>query len=824
MPKIPLYNRTGQPTQELATGNLGPRASIDAFASPSQAVARLGQTIGRAGAQYSDQMNEFESQKAKIQFEFEKAEQDAETEKVFDETLLDYNQKSSDLRRDNLDTTTGGFRGVHDEFNKRFLQEIDARTDLAERQKRTIKSKLMPTLISEMGKGEKEAFGRGLVVRGQTKDQSIQNKIENATQFGPNHPERKRLTAEIEQDILRAERDNLKIRFSVNSVKTAFELKDYQTRIIAAQTSNDVDGILRELTNSATLGYQSKSSLRSLGKTRKGEIRGDAAEAVTSGLQTLDVSFEDQDILTKAARDGDVYTGVDDTGSEVVIDFSTLDAGQRSTVEFTTIPKYFKDIEDSISQDLVSTALDNYEVSEERGIGEFALNYSDEARALHNKTDTELAEIGVETAKQIVNDVSNNITSGDFDAGVAASRLQAMENLLSTEFGGNVPFIENVALKNDAQNVMSNIASARKSLATAAKKQNKIINAEQAFVKGTVDLESQALDLSEPEKQQAITNVLARESDIQEQLQLLQENAVSSEQFSKILVRGISRLSDVNKTELDDDDRQAISLFENMQVRPGMLNNHLKGDDLRRWKSFGILSDIYGFEGALQQMKTQRDEIDVNIRMADIENQLDISIDEVTEKPWYKFDLDPPQNVGDMLLGIKNLTREYIRMNIPSDDALEQAAADYFESHQLVRNIMIPKADFPKGLRKNVIDNISEIADIVVDDFVRLNPTLFEDSDLEPENIGIRPISNTIDKFYLVRDGGFLLQNENEQYVSYTVAELAKAQVAATKRKKAQALKDLNEALKGNIPVDDAEQMQRDLGEVKSGFEKSGIL
>ena len=76
----------------------------------------------------------------------------------------------------------------------------------------------------------------------------------------------------------------------------------------------------------------------------------------------------------------------------------------------------------------------------------------------------------------------------------------------------------------------------------------------------------------------------------------------------------------------------------------------------------------------------------------------------------------------------------------------------------------------------------------------------------------------------MVRDGGFLLQNENEQYVSYTVAELAKAQAAATKRKKAQALKDLNEALKGNIPVDDAEQMQRDLGEVKSGFEKSGIL
>ena len=409
--------------------------------------------------------------------------------------------------------------------------------------------------------------------------------------------------------------------------------------------------------------------------------------------------------------------------------------------------------------------------------------------------------------------MSNNVTSGDFDAGVAASRLQAAENLLSTKFGGNVPFIENIALKNSAQNVASDIASARKSLATAAKKKNKIINAEQAFMRGTVDLESQELGLSEPEKQQAITNVLAREPDIQVALQLLQNNGVSSEQLTKILVRGISRLSDVNKTELNDDDKEAISLFENMQVRPGMLKKHLKGDDLRRWKSFGILSDIYGFEGAVQQMKTQRDDIDVAIEMADIEEQLDISIEELVDKPWYKADLDPPQNVGDMLLGIKNLAREYIRMNIPSNEALEQAAADYFESHQLVRNIMIPKADFPKGLRKDVMDNISEIADIVVDDFVRLNPTLFEDSDLEPENIGIRPISNTIDKFYLVRDGGFLLQNENKEYVSYTVAELEKAKAAAAKRKDGEALDDLNQALKGSLPFSVKQESERAMQE-----------
>ena len=819
MPRIPLYGKGVGPTVGLPAGGLSSRLPVSDLQAPARALIQTGEQIGRAGTAFAEgeqriqegqmrqektrQLNEIEfaRRQKKIEFDFQMAERDAEDRRILAQEADAAVIATSEFLSNNTDTDTKTFNNNFDLFRTQLIKNLENK-NFDKRRRRLVETAVINSTRGQRSSGANQAFGRGNLARTNAAEANIETSMNQMSLYAEGHPEKVRLQRVIDDTFQDANTNGLRLKFTPQGVASSIAYQDYQTRIIAAQTSNDLKQIEKDIL-SDTLGFKLVRALRGFAKTRKGEIRDNAAETVTSGLQTLDVSFEDQDIIKQAARNGDVYTGVDDTGSEVIIDFGTLDANQRTIAEFTTIPKYFKDIEDNISQDLVSTALDNFEVSAEQGIDEFALYYSEEAKALHNKTDTELAEIGVETAKQIVNDVSNNITSNDFDAGVAASRLQAMENLLSTEFGGNVPFIENVALKNDAQNVMSNIASARKSLATAAKKQNKIINAEQAFVKGTVDLESQALDLSEPEKQQAITNVLAREPDIQTQLQLLQDNGVSSEQFSKILVRGISRLSDVNKIELDDDDRQAISLFENMQVRPGMLNNHLKGDDLRRWKSFGVLSDIYGFEGALQQMKTQRDEIDVNTRMADIENQLDISIDEVTKQGFFKFDLDRPQNVGDMLLGIKNITREYIRMNIPSDDALEQAAADYFESHQLVRNIMIPKADFPKGLRKDVIDNISEIADIVVDDFVRLNPTLFEDSDLEPENIGIRPISNTIDKFYLVRDGGFLLQNENEQYVSYTVAELAKAQAAASKRKKAQALKDLNEALKGNITDDE---------------------
>ena len=153
MPRIPLYNRIGTPSQEIRGQSVGPRASIDAFASPSRAVVQLGQSIGAAGQRYSQQMNQFEAKKAQIEFYFAMPEKDAETDRVYRESAMDYTRQSSDFRRTNTDTSTDGFRRGHDELNTRFIKDLDARNDLTANQNTDIKGRLMPTFIAESNRG-----------------------------------------------------------------------------------------------------------------------------------------------------------------------------------------------------------------------------------------------------------------------------------------------------------------------------------------------------------------------------------------------------------------------------------------------------------------------------------------------------------------------------------------------------------------------------------------------------------------------------------------------------------------------------------------------
>lgn len=83
MPKIPLYNQGGPSPVELAAGRLGARPNEAALAAPARALTQLGETIGRTGRGFAEgemrvQQSKlrFEEEKARIDFNFQKAEQD----------------------------------------------------------------------------------------------------------------------------------------------------------------------------------------------------------------------------------------------------------------------------------------------------------------------------------------------------------------------------------------------------------------------------------------------------------------------------------------------------------------------------------------------------------------------------------------------------------------------------------------------------------------------------------------------------------------------------------------------------------------------------
>lgn len=83
MPKIPLYNQGGPSPVELAAGRLGARPNEAALAAPARALTDLGETIGRTGRGFAQgemrvQQSKlrFEEEKARVDFQFKKAEQE----------------------------------------------------------------------------------------------------------------------------------------------------------------------------------------------------------------------------------------------------------------------------------------------------------------------------------------------------------------------------------------------------------------------------------------------------------------------------------------------------------------------------------------------------------------------------------------------------------------------------------------------------------------------------------------------------------------------------------------------------------------------------
>ena len=126
MPKIPLYNKGLGPSVDLATGQLGTSVDAQALSSPARQLAALGETIGRAGQTFAQNQINYNSRKARIDFEFEKAEQNREATKTADELSLEFEGLADDyiLNSSTSFTTTAKATSA---FNESITSKAKAR-------------------------------------------------------------------------------------------------------------------------------------------------------------------------------------------------------------------------------------------------------------------------------------------------------------------------------------------------------------------------------------------------------------------------------------------------------------------------------------------------------------------------------------------------------------------------------------------------------------------------------------------------------------------------------------------------------------------------
>ena len=784
MPRIPLYNRIGTPSQEIRGQSVGPRASIDAFASPSRAVVQLGQSIGAAGQRYSQQMNQFEAKKAQIEFDFAMAEKDAETDRVYRESAMDYTRQSSDFRRTNTDTSTDGFRRGHDELNTRFIKDLDARNDLTPNQKTDIKGRLMPTFIAESNRGTGEAFARGQVVRSQVAKDRIFNMIGQARQYHQSHPERKRIVGEIEADILKAERDGLTTGFSVQSVRTAFEQGDIDNRILAATTDQQLDEISDDIMSSKVLGPGTQATLRSRVNARRNELSGEAFQDIVGGLQSLDVKFEDQDAMIAAAQAGEVYTNVSTDGEQVVIDFGRVKPSVRQGFIDTTIPRLFKDIDDNVGQTMISTVISNVSSGDSTldTIEDVSSYYGSEFLRRTGKDKDDVDGVVVEIAQQMQQQAARMVDSGNFDEAEVNRLLDSSEAVLTQTIAGNTPFIQRGdAIGTTASTIAGNVAKMRGALIKAKADDQEFSIAMGLAMKSS--LAPSAGDFkSDTIKKVADKIVIDNIDNLDETLRLLGQNNLKSERFAGTMSAAIQFLDDPN-LDLADPPQQVtlgLAIFQKMKMNETLLDLHLTDTQQRFFNTLDFLDDIHGTRGALEIMRQQRSDIDIGIKYDLVRDQIETMSQDVVNQPWYidivnalpfveiEPEQDQPMNLGYVQDTVSRLTREYIKLGMDPEPALERAAGDFGKTHTVVGNNYVLNV-------RGMPQNISQMSDLAVQFFFDQNPNmaaLYDEQEIDSSQLGIVNITGSIDLWYLTRDGGYLVRDDRGNFVTYTLNDL----------------------------------------------------
>ena len=343
MPKIPLYNKGLGPTVDLATGQLGTSVDAQALSSPARQLAALGETIGKAGQTFAQNQINYNSRKARIDFEFEKAEQNREARKIADELSRKYDEQASDFNLNNLTTYTTTDVAAN-AFNIAITDS--ARQEISElvvtdRQRTLIESKVLNSLAPKLSDAKKNAYIHGTNESVRSHDASFAKMLQNI-QPDDNFEElaAKVQDAQEEANILIANGGTPAVLPS--NIEAAVLGTFVQTSIAAAVDLERLDQLAKTIPALAVPNAVRKT-LRSDIRVRRTAIIAENAEAIQGYINKLDLrdfSSEDLEDTAQQIRDGnDVVTLMfevpDPDGNKVVarqIDLTGATEGQRGNV------------------------------------------------------------------------------------------------------------------------------------------------------------------------------------------------------------------------------------------------------------------------------------------------------------------------------------------------------------------------------------------------------------------------------------------------------------------------------------------------------------
>jgi len=738
MPQIPLYNQGAGATQNLATGQLSPRANTAAFTAPALAQARMSENISGI---------------AKIAGDFELANQKIKANTLDTEIISSIDNEFFELEKEQIIDQVE-FNQKSEKIRGRQLAKIESNTG--------INSNLKSALINSTNARFTQQSING---KTQTHNRMIGKQAENAIIALDSISSQ--IRAGGDRDNLTAEArtifDNLNETGASNNVDKTFAEwdagVDFEVFSIEASNANNVKNLQEEsesISKNPELTNKVKKQYIAVIDSKIADLRNEAFETALVTALSTDINSSQLEIIEQQILNGEIVTLPD----EDILNLTNVNPSQLPTL-VATLNNRANDVfnENQTAANFRLSNTDNV-------LQEMQLMARTSSLTKEQQTDTNLDFISSRISKlSSTLDINPKAVSTRQVNEIFAEAI----NILNTSIGGQVPYSQMGGTAQDkSDKILKQIGNFRE------KQRTSITNTQEigSYLKNLLDgnaITTASLFTSE-QKRIAVEQALTGRP-IEDQLNILNINNEKYSTFTQALSNGFILGSDATNQENLEIIEQGLALFQAMKNKGGtVLGNHIINQDAEAYyESLLDLTEIYTLENSVGIVRNAKDNFDSTVSNKKIEAEVDKFAKANASKEYSKYiPFNDPKFTITNLSQVQNTVKDYAKTltkyGVEPDKALTMALDAYDRNHMRIRNHMVRRT---RGMPDS--ETMNELAETAIDQVLLNNSKLADE--FEPDDLTIIPRNADSPTNWMVVSNGSVPVFSDDKMVSFDLGE-----------------------------------------------------
>lgn len=751
MPKIPLYNQGGPSPVELAAGRLGARPNEAALAAPARALTQLGETIGRTGRGFAEgemrvQQSKlrFEEEKARIDFNFQKAEQD-QSDKIFLKNL-DRNTRET-LYPMLLEDTSPSASVAKDKFSGEGVKILD---DIRGQNLRpSLEAAALQTaensILSFSLQAQENGFKRQLKAQNDSDNESLEIAANQLSQFPEGSPEYD-LAVKTAADIFESasnENRSGSLKFNQRTFDNEVFINSTNLSIAKAEGENDLvalDQILADVKANKGLGVSKKTEAASVVRSTKKRVQQNIFEGARETLLEADLSSTEASQISDLLDAGEDVVFERATGSEIELSIKDMSVAARLTLK-NDLLKVNKEAQQGLRDDYSADISGDFDAGGIEGAVAKITSLANDPTV----EDEDLEAAVLSTANELLAQSQSAFDEGDFDN--ADLHANAAQQLVGSAFGDIVELRQRTGAVGTSANRIFASASGLK--AKGVDERVKVASAANAAAYMEAGIYDNFGAGTKPEiEKAALTSVLSGKT-LPEQFQVLANNNLTFDRYQKSLLGAASE--GLSPTYNEETVIQGLEVYKVAKVfGTAVLNNHTDVDTRAFFESVIALEDtgIETSDAITKVNLASQTGIDVNAKYSLVKDAvLNIADKSVTNIFGFDFSGQRVENRVYLHEQIEQVSKIYIGMGTMSGkEAIEKAAEDVFASHINLRGQLVPKSPlYPSEIERMI--------DLAAEDFIDQNPTNARGAERDIDEISLFPAPGRVDEYFVLENG-----------------------------------------------------------------------